>query len=379
MTNEDMRPENGEDTPVREVHTTGFPCKHCGSQMIYDPGKGTLVCSYCKGEEAIASPTVEAQEYSFYPNENRYEAPHWETRGTQRLVCPSCGAETLMNMAAMTAKCPFCGAHYVAGLDEKEREEIISPETMMPFRVPEADARQSFRTWVKKKKMAPRAFRRSDLQSELTGVYVPYWTFDAFLTTTYRGEGGIRRTEHYTVVRDGKTEHRTRTVTDWFPIWGDHQLSFDDYPCPATRKIDRKMLDKVGPFELKMLNVYNPAFLAGFLAERYSVGLAEGFDAVRRRMESEMESAICAKVSRRYDTYRFMHYDHHFETVHFKHILLPVWLSSYTYGNKIYQFLVNGETGKVAGRAPVSFWKVAAIVLGSLAAVAALVLWAYFS
>lgn len=36
----------------------------------------------------------------------------------------------------------------------------------------------------------------------------------------------------------------------------------------------------------------------------------------------------------------------------------PVWLSSYTYRGKIYRFMVNGETGRVAGKAPVSPLKV---------------------
>jgi hypothetical protein len=48
-------------------------------------------------------------------------------------------------------------------------------------------------------------------------------------------------------------------------------------------------------------------------------------------------------------------------------VLLPVWIASYRYREKSYRFLVNGVTGKVAGTAPVSAWKVAIAVLIGIA------------
>ena len=36
----------------------------------------------------------------------------------------------------------------------------------------------------------------------------------------------------------------------------------------------------------------------------------------------------------------------------FKHILVPVWLLTYTYGAKPYQVVVNGYTGRMAGEYP---------------------------
>jgi hypothetical protein len=48
----------------------------------------------------------------------------------------------------------------------------------------------------------------------------------------------------------------------------------------------------------------------------------------------------------------------------FKHILVPLWLLTYTYGAKIFHVLVNGATGRMAGEYPKSFWKVALLVVG---------------
>ena len=176
--------------------------------------------------------------------------------------------------------------------------------------------------------------------------------------------GGRRRIETYTVRVNGKTQTRTRTRTDWYPVAGSDRLEFDNIPCPATKKIDRALLDKVGPYSLRILHVYNPAYLAGFFAERYSVGLGEGFAAVRRVMERDMERHIENRLG--YDTYRGMRYHHRYDQVKFKHILLPLWLAAYRYREKTYQFMVNGETGKIAGRSPLSALKVGLLVAGGI-------------
>ena len=53
----------------------------------------------------------------------------------------------------------------------------------------------------------------------------------------------------------------------------------------------------------------------------------------------------------------------------FKHILLPVYISSYVYNNKKYRFYVNGQTGVISGNRPYSFWKIFFTVLLVLAVI----------
>jgi hypothetical protein len=52
--------------------------------------------------------------------------------------------------------------------------------------------------------------------------------------------------------------------------------------------------------------------------------------------------------------------------IHFKHILLPVWMSAFRFRDKVYRFVVNGRTGEVQGERPYSAGKIAfAIVLAA--------------
>jgi hypothetical protein len=69
------------------------------------------------------------------------------------------------------------------------------------------------------------------------------------------------------------------------------------------------------------------------------------------------------------DTYRNLEIFPTFSGRTFKHILVPLWLLTYTYGPKTYQLLVNGYTGKMDGTYPVSIWKVLGIGLLILIAV----------
>lgn len=54
----------------------------------------------------------------------------------------------------------------------------------------------------------------------------------------------------------------------------------------------------------------------------------------------------------------------------FKHILVPIWLLTYVFGSRSYQVLVNGSTGRIAGKYPLSGWKivftVVLVLLGAL-------------
>jgi hypothetical protein len=50
-------------------------------------------------------------------------------------------------------------------------------------------------------------------------------------------------------------------------------------------------------------------------------------------------------------------------SITYKHVLLPMWICSYRYKDKIYRFLVNARTGEVQGQRPWSRVKIALAVI----------------
>jgi hypothetical protein len=57
-------------------------------------------------------------------------------------------------------------------------------------------------------------------------------------------------------------------------------------------------------------------------------------------------------------------------------VLLPVWIMAYRYKDKVYRFLLNGQSGRATGEAPFS-WKKLVVLLGILGAIALMVLLAF--
>ena len=108
--------------------------------------------------------------------------------------------------------------------------------------------------------------------------------------------------------------------------------------------------------------------MRGWTVERYQVDLREATTQGRRQMQHEME-AMCARQVPG-NTYRNLMVDTQFTGCTFKHVLVPVWLVRYTYGHRVFQVVVNGYTGRVAGERPYSWMKIALAVLGVLLLVA---------
>jgi hypothetical protein len=92
------------------------------------------------------------------------------------------------------------------------------------------------------------------------------------------------------------------------------------------------------------------------------VVLLDAAKASEESMTQKLEELCAAEVPG--DTYRNLAIHPTFSARTFKHILVPVWLLTYTYGARIFHVLVNGDTGRMAGEYPKSFWKVFFLVVG---------------
>ena len=51
----------------------------------------------------------------------------------------------------------------------------------------------------------------------------------------------------------------------------------------ATTRYDRDMMRKIEPFNLLNNKAYKPQYVAGFLSERYSVGLQDGWNQAKMK------------------------------------------------------------------------------------------------
>ena len=339
-----------------------YPCAACGAQAEWNPARQLLVCSFC----GTSAPFTIAEDGTIVEHDLAKalrETPDadrgWLT-ARRTVKCQSCQAVSVFDPARVGQNCDFCGSPKL--VDYEEIKAPIRPQSLLPFKVTQAHVREQIRRWYASKWLAPNSLKRMALVDRIHGVYIPYWTFDAHVICPWQADAGhyYYTTETY---RDNQGRQQTRQVRHvrWEPASGEVRHFFDDELVPGTHGVSRHLLGGVQPFPTADLVPYDTAFLSGFVVEHYQLVLQEASQDSEAAMTRKLYEMCAAEVPG--DTHRNLEIQPRFSARTFKHILVPVWLLSYTYGNRPWQVVVNGYTGTMAGEYPKSPWKIAFLVL----------------
>lgn len=346
-------------TPPVQSKQRKFPCAQCGAELLFKPGALTLTCPYCTFSQPIPADTqsvVELDFLSWLQRDVPLDATH------QVLQCTNCAANFELKANEASGKCPFCGGNVVI---PPKASGQIPPGCVLPFQIDKKECRSLYRKWVSGHFWAPNDLKKmAMIEGGLTGVYVPYWTYDSETNTQYTGLMGIDRivTETYED-SEGNTQTRQRIETDWYPAAGQVYVPFDDVLILASDKVPAKFAAAMQSWQLPGLVSYRDEYLSGFQAARYDYGLQQGFESAKGAMAPVIYSAICRDIGG--DRQQVHSQNTEYFSVTFKHVLLPIWAGAYRYKGKTWNYLVNGQTGEIRGDAPISGWKVfLAVVLG---------------
>ena len=198
----------------------------------------------------------------------------------------------------------------------------------------------------------------------LSGIYVPYWTFDADTKSNYTGQRGTHYYETKTVMRDGKRQQVRVQKTRWRATRGRVARFFDDVLVLGSRSLPKQYTDGLEPWDLSAMEPYQPQYLAGFRAEGYQDELEDAFKEARGHMDRVIHRDVKFDIGG--DAQRVGSVDTDIGTLTFKHVLLPVWMAAYKYRGRTYRFVVNGRTGRVQGERPYSAFKITIAVLVGL-------------
>lgn len=339
------------------------PCPACGAQAEWNAARQRLVCPFCGTESPyVFNPQtggIEEIDLVTTLRELPDELRGWQTT-TRSVQCRSCKAVTVYDAATIGQNCEFCGSSALVSYDEVKPP--IRPQSLLPFRVSTAQVRETIRHWYASKWLAPNAFKRKALVDTLHGLYIPYWTFDAQVHCPWRAQAG----HHYYVRQGNNRVRRTR----WEPAAGVVDHVFDDVLIPGTKGVPRDLLAQVEPFPTGGLVPYDTGYLAGHVVEHYQVVLVDAAEQALRNMGDELRELCVQQIPG--DTYQHLQMSPQWSGRTFKHILVPVYLLRYNYGGRTYQAVVNGVTGRMGGTYPVSWIKVALIVIALLIVVAIL-------
>jgi len=342
---------------------TNFPCSSCGAKLEFSPAVSVLKCPYCGRQNAFEKPGFQFQELNFYDFFAR-AAEQGESEEKQTVSCSSCSAVSTVESNISLISCPFCGSSLTA---RARSSRLIKPGAVLPFKITRSYAAEEFRKWLSCLWFAPGELKRHVTASGgIKGMYLPYWTYDARVTTQYDGQRGedYHATEQYeekgTNAAD-VTRSRQVTRTRWNHVSGGVVNTFDDVLVPAGKSLPSEVLSSLEPWDLKNLVPYSDEYLSGFQAEAYQLDLGEGFEKAKGIMDSAVRRSVERDIggNRQQIGVARSQYDN----ITFKHILLPVWISAYRYRGNSYRFIVNARTGQVQGERPYSISKIVLTVV----------------
>lgn len=355
-------------------------CPNCGSNLKFNPEIQKLGCDFCgasfdpslfnsavdelvkentapvsERQPVHAQPEAAAQQPQQYqqpqeeivtevseaigPSEQASQTAPSHMEEQVEFVCNSCGARVVTDKNTSATFCAFCGSPALVG---QRLTNEFKPQYMIPFKVSREKAEKAFMKWAGGGKWTPFGFVSKKNITKLTGLYVPFWLFNikahidieaSAQDISYSGE--YRTTKYYQVTRKGDVE--------WKNI-----------PLDGETRIDDKLMEAIEPFNFEKLIPYDYDYIPGFYADRYDQDAQALAKRATDRGISGMDDIIKTSIGKKYDTHKITKNQSMITSMAAHYALLPVWFMAYKYHNKMYYFAMNGQTGEVAGKVPVS-------------------------
>ena len=323
-------------------------CKGCGNNLAYDAATQKLYCEHCRNYYEFKQPNWNKikKDLNLKFKEKVYDKLY---------VCPNCGNKEKFNPSSIAFECSYCNTPIVIPAFKNDIDAIS------PFKITEEQALSSYKDWIAKKIWAPRKLKKLAKVGKFVGHYMPAWAFDATAKSNFSGQEAIQRP---VIRRD--TQGRTYTVIETFyrPFSGTRTDRFDNVITAGNNFISNDTLEKLEPFDYYNLKVYRDEYLFGYLLENYSIDVNSGYNTAKQEMATNIRQRIYANSTKKIVSLNVS--TEYFNQKQARY-LLPIWRSEFKYNKKNYDFYINGCSGKVVGKTPISILKVLLAVIFGIA------------
>lgn len=259
--------------------------------------------------------------------------------------------------------CAFCGSEYFMEFPEtaEEKKEREDAEIVL-FKVDKEQADGIFTEWIKKGLFKPNDLTTSYKKRDFDGVYVPFYRVNADARTDWTGRDKIE-IKSATDKEPAQYEYRDRS--------GTHSESYKDF-IEVTKGLDQGEVDRIQPFDDNDTKPYSAELMQGYKFETPDMKRHNAEEKARERIK-ENEKRACSSYA---DEIRSTSTT--IDNLRSKLMMLPVWILVYIYKQKPYRVLINGQTGKIAGKKPKSglkillFLLIIAAIIGGVVAIVTL-------
>ena len=323
-----------------------YYCKTCGAELYWDADVQALKCEYCGTEYTPAD--FEDATLSNGPIESE-EVDKGYTNAGQDLSedmviykCNHCNGEVIADKKTVATVCPYCGR--ALSITSKLVGEF-RPERVLPFKVSKDRAVSAYEQYVANSKLTPKEFRSNRVISKIQGMYVPY-----YLVTDMATGNAVYNCEKIWDRRSGYDKITTHKV---YEVNISGVARFSQVPGDASQKLDDTFMDTLEPFDYTTMAQFNPGYMAGYIADIPDVDKKRVVTRVLEKIKTGLLPLIAGNVGS-WNSSSLKDYSCNHSNIQTQYAMLPIWIVSEEYENVIYTFAVNGVTGKVVGKLPLS-------------------------
>jgi len=346
-----------------------YKCPNCGGAVKFNSGTQKMKCPYCDAEFEIGALDGYQKDLSAMENAQKVsdgdtikipgEGANVIVKGFRKVEnhtsdwkedelvdlstgsCPSCGSELVGDENTIATVCPCCGNSQIV---KKRVQGMLKPESVIPFQLEKESATEALKKFYQGKKLLPDYFKEQNQVNGIQALYVPFWLYDA------KAGGSIRYKA--TKVRSWSDNSYNYTETKYFSIIRDGSINFSKIPVDGSKKMDNEYMDAVEPFDYNKLKDFQTSYLSGYIAEKYDVDAEESKTRAAKRITCSIESQFANSV-KGYSSVNVENSVVNVDNVKSSYALFPVWIVNTKYQNQDYQFIMNGQSGKIVGRLPV--------------------------
>jgi predicted RNA-binding Zn-ribbon protein involved in translation (DUF1610 family) len=326
-----------------------YKCPNCSGAVKFDSGIQKMKCPYCDTEfdiEALADyqKTVTAPETDNVELDTSKAGSVWEEQDLGDLStgsCPSCGAELIGDKNTIATVCPCCGNTQIV---RQRVQGMLKPEYVIPFHLDKNAAVETLKQFYNNKHLLPNFFKDENQINSIQALYVPFWLFDA----KAQGSASYKATK----VKYWSDNDYNYTKIDHYSVIREGSLGFEKISVDGSEKMDDAYMDAIEPFDYSKMKDFQSAYLSGYLAEKYDVGIDASKERAAKRIKNSLESQFANSV-RGYVSVTKERSSVNVQDGKVSYALFPVWVLNTRYQNANYQFMINGQSGRLVGKLPV--------------------------
>ncbi|MCW5801135.1 MAG: hypothetical protein KIT31_01885 [Deltaproteobacteria bacterium] len=297
-------------------------------------------------------------------------------RSAVTFTCGQCGAGLSFD-GVRTQTCPYCASPNF--VERPPAANQPDPMFAIPFSGDAAWAHARIAEWIGGRTVFARPAFKHAVVDEMRGVYLPAYLYSAVAHTDYTaqiGENYTETEEYETTDAQGNKKKETRTVTrtEYRPLSGRHIGYVTDVIVSASAGLPNDELERVEPYDMREMRRFAPALISGWITEEFS----RAADACMRLSREEAVELVGERLRRFMpgDSYSDLSWRTKVQWETLDPMLVPVYVCALRYGEQEapVRVVVNGQTGRITGKVPLSWWKILVAVIAGIAAIALIAL-----